>query len=33
VTGWFVMALQSGLMAGLDVQSPTLDAVSRFWTR
>jgi hypothetical protein len=30
VTGWFVMALQSGLMAGLDVQSPTLDAVSSF---
>jgi hypothetical protein len=30
VTGWFVMALQSGLMAGLDVQSPTLDAVSKF---
>jgi hypothetical protein len=33
VTGWFVMALQSGLMAGLDVQSPTLDAVSRYLDR
>jgi len=30
VTGWFVMALQSGLMSGLDVQSPTLDAISGF---
>ncbi len=30
VTGWFVMALQSGLMGGLIVPSPTLDAVSRF---
>jgi hypothetical protein len=30
VTGWFVMALQSGLMSGLDVQSPTLDAVNSF---
>ncbi|MCL4204822.1 MAG: squalene--hopene cyclase [Pirellulaceae bacterium] len=30
VTGWFVMALQSGLMAGLDVQSPMLDAVSSY---
>lgn len=30
VTGWFVMALQSGLMAGLTVQSPTLDAVTKF---
>lgn len=30
VTGWFVMGLQSGLMAGLDVPSPTLERVSRF---
>ncbi|MCA9266595.1 MAG: terpene cyclase/mutase family protein, partial [Planctomycetales bacterium] len=30
VTGWFVMAYQSGLMAGLTVPSPTLDAVSRY---
>jgi hypothetical protein len=30
VTGWFVMAFQSGLMGGLVVPSPTLDAISRF---
>jgi hypothetical protein len=30
VTGWFVMALQSGRMAGLDVQSPTLDLVTKY---
>ena len=30
VTGWFVMALQSGLMAGLEVQSPALDAISKY---
>jgi hypothetical protein len=30
VTGWFVMALQSGRMAGLEVQSPTLDLVSKY---
>ncbi len=30
VTGWFVMAMQSGLMAGLTVQSPTLDGVSKY---
>lgn len=30
VTGWFVMALQSGKMADLQVQSPMLDAVSKF---
>ncbi len=30
VTGWFVMALQSALMAGLEVPSPTLDNVTRF---
>ena len=30
VTGWFVMALQSGLMAGLEVPSPTLDRVSKY---
>jgi hypothetical protein len=30
VTGWFVMALQSGLMAGLEVPSPTLEGISKF---
>ncbi|MAR13467.1 MAG: squalene--hopene cyclase [Blastopirellula sp.] len=30
VTGWFVMALQSGLMAGLEVQSPALDSISKY---
>jgi len=30
VTGWFVMALQSGRMAGLEVPSPTLERVSRY---
>jgi hypothetical protein len=30
VTGWFVMALQSGRMAGLDVPSTTLENVTRF---
>ncbi len=30
VTGWFVMGLQSGLMAGLDVPSPTLQRVSEY---
>jgi hypothetical protein len=30
VTGWYVMALQSGLMAGLEVQSPNLDSISKF---
>jgi hypothetical protein len=30
VTGWFVMALQSARMAGLDVPSPTLDRVNEF---
>jgi len=30
VTGWFVMALQSGLMAGLTVQSPTLDGITKY---
>lgn len=30
VTGWFVMAMQSGLMAGLTVQSPTLDAIGKY---
>ncbi len=33
VTGWYVMALQSGLMAGLEVQSPNLDAISKFLDR
>lgn len=30
VTGWYVMALQSALMAGLDVPSPTLENITRF---
>lgn len=30
VTGWFVMALQSARMAGLDVPSPTLDKISAY---
>lgn len=30
VTGWFVMALQSGLMAGLEVKSPNLERISEF---
>ncbi|MEM9353487.1 MAG: prenyltransferase/squalene oxidase repeat-containing protein [Planctomycetota bacterium] len=30
VTGWFVMALQSARMAGLDVPTTTLDAVSEY---
>jgi hypothetical protein len=30
VTGWFVMALQSGRMAGLDVPSSTLENVTRY---
>ncbi len=30
VTGWFVMALQSGLMAGLEVKSPNLERISAF---
>ncbi len=30
VTGWYVMGLQSALMAGLDVPSPTLQRVSAF---
>ena len=30
VTGWFVMALQSARMAGLDVPTPTLDRVSGY---
>lgn len=30
VTGWFVMAMQSGLMAGLTVPSPTLDAIKKY---
>ncbi len=33
VTGWFVMAFQSGLMAGLEVQSPNLDMVNKFLDR
>ena len=30
VTGWFVMALQSGLMAGLEVPSPTLERIMQY---
>jgi hypothetical protein len=30
VTGWYVMALQSGRMAGLEVQSPAEESVNRF---
>lgn len=30
VTGWYVMALQSAMMAGLDVPGPTLDKISGF---
>lgn len=30
VTGWFIMALQSGMMAGLEVPSPTLDRISTY---
>jgi hypothetical protein len=30
VTGWFVMAMQSGRMAGLDVQSPGDDLVCKY---
>lgn len=30
VTGWFVMALQSGIMAGLEVPSPNLDSINKF---
>jgi hypothetical protein len=30
VTGWFVMGLQSALMAGLEVPSPELDSISKF---
>jgi hypothetical protein len=30
VTGWFVMALQSGMMAGLEVPSPNLDSINKF---
>jgi hypothetical protein len=30
VTGWFVMALQSARMAGLEVPSPTIDRINEF---
>lgn len=30
VTGWYVMALQSAMMAGLEVPSPTLEKISKF---
>lgn len=30
VTGWYVMGLQSAMMAGLDVPSPTFDKISTF---
>jgi hypothetical protein len=30
VTGWFVIALQSAMMAGLEVPSPNLDSITKF---
>jgi hypothetical protein len=33
VTGWYMMAFQSGLMAGLEVQSPNLDLINKFLDR
>ena len=30
VTGWYVMALQSAMMAGIEVQSPSLDKINQF---
>ena len=30
VTGWYVMALQSAMMAGIEVQSPALDKINKF---
>lgn len=33
VTGWYVMALQSGMMAGLEVQSPSQDEINKFLDR
>ncbi|MFM9067266.1 MAG: prenyltransferase/squalene oxidase repeat-containing protein, partial [Planctomycetota bacterium] len=30
VTGWYVIALQSALMAGLEVPSPTLEKISKY---
>ncbi|MBC7856065.1 MAG: squalene--hopene cyclase, partial [Pirellulaceae bacterium] len=30
VTGWYVMALQSAMMAGLDVPSPTFEKIGNF---
>jgi hypothetical protein len=30
VTGWFVIALQSAMMSGLEVPSPQLDSISKF---
>lgn len=33
VTGWYVMAFQSGLMAGLEVQSPSLELINKFLDR
>jgi hypothetical protein len=30
VTGWFVMALQSAMMAGLEVPSPQMDSITKF---
>jgi hypothetical protein len=33
VTGWYVMALQSAMMAGLEAQSPTLDKISAYLDR
>nr|WP_052303664.1 prenyltransferase/squalene oxidase repeat-containing protein [Pirellula staleyi] len=33
VTGWYMMALQSGRMAGLEVQSPSVDKITQFLDR
>ncbi len=30
VTGWYIMALQSGMMAGLEVPSPNVDLTNKF---
>ena len=33
VTGWYVMAMQSGMMAGLEVQSPSQGEINKFLDR
>src|SRR5690606_11484098 len=33
VTGWYVMALQSGMMAGLEVPSPNVGLINEFLDR